>query len=256
MLAQFLTLSCLLCFFLMIRRPPRSTLFPYTTLFRSVLGAAVPGFCGSGPPAAGAGRVPRVQPRSEQYPEAVLGVAVPGFCGSGPPAAGAGQIRRVQLGSEQYSEAVLGVGVPGFGGTRACRHRDWCISAQVGSDANAQSLLVRGTVQNAPPGAFCHWPSSLAALTVVGGNQVVECFVGTGPVGQPVGVQKRDLTSSSFRDWLAGLTERLVHFVLVQDEVRAVLLEGRAGEDEEIRLRYRPHKPATRPIDAGLDQHM
>src|SRR3712207_7339719 len=27
----------LLCFFLMIRRPPRSTLFPYTTLFRSKL---------------------------------------------------------------------------------------------------------------------------------------------------------------------------------------------------------------------------
>src|SRR3712207_7400981 len=25
-----------MCFFLMIRRPPRSTLFPYTTLFRSV----------------------------------------------------------------------------------------------------------------------------------------------------------------------------------------------------------------------------
>src|SRR3990172_8443267 len=31
-----LHLVCLL-FFLMIRRPPRSTLFPYTTLFRSVL---------------------------------------------------------------------------------------------------------------------------------------------------------------------------------------------------------------------------
>src|SRR2546425_6329673 len=30
-----------LFFFLMIRRPPRSTLFPYTTLFRS----AQPGFC-------------------------------------------------------------------------------------------------------------------------------------------------------------------------------------------------------------------
>src|SRR5258708_21572517 len=29
-------------FFLMIRRPPRSTLFPYTTLFRSVAHAAVP----------------------------------------------------------------------------------------------------------------------------------------------------------------------------------------------------------------------
>src|SRR5260370_36080668 len=28
--------SSLLFFFLMIRRPPRSTLFPYTTLFRSV----------------------------------------------------------------------------------------------------------------------------------------------------------------------------------------------------------------------------
>src|ERR1039457_7582451 len=28
--------SIAVCFFLMIRRPPRSTLFPYTTLFRSV----------------------------------------------------------------------------------------------------------------------------------------------------------------------------------------------------------------------------
>src|SRR5437667_9108704 len=28
--------SCFSFFFLMIRRPPRSTLFPYTTLFRSV----------------------------------------------------------------------------------------------------------------------------------------------------------------------------------------------------------------------------
>src|SRR3712207_8420521 len=27
---------CVMFFFLMIRRPPRSTLFPYTTLFRSV----------------------------------------------------------------------------------------------------------------------------------------------------------------------------------------------------------------------------
>src|ERR1041385_6155854 len=30
-------------FFLMIRRPPRSTLFPYTTLFRSVAAAGQPG---------------------------------------------------------------------------------------------------------------------------------------------------------------------------------------------------------------------
>src|SRR3712207_7080101 len=28
-------MRCVCCFFLMIRRPPRSTLFPYTTLFRS-----------------------------------------------------------------------------------------------------------------------------------------------------------------------------------------------------------------------------
>src|SRR2546422_6986863 len=47
-------------FFLMIRRPPRSTLFPYTTLFRS-------GCCGaSRPAAAGPGRdAPR--PRSEEH---------------------------------------------------------------------------------------------------------------------------------------------------------------------------------------------
>src|SRR5260221_11959455 len=31
-------------FFLMIRRPPRSTLFPYTTLFRSVLPPEARGF--------------------------------------------------------------------------------------------------------------------------------------------------------------------------------------------------------------------
>src|SRR5256885_8609159 len=36
------TVACLFFFFLMIRRPPRSTLFPYTTLFRSVLAAALP----------------------------------------------------------------------------------------------------------------------------------------------------------------------------------------------------------------------
>src|SRR6476620_12240129 len=34
-------------FFLMIRRPPRSTLFPYTTLFRSALAPARSNFCGA-----------------------------------------------------------------------------------------------------------------------------------------------------------------------------------------------------------------
>src|SRR2546430_2782780 len=32
---NLLTFLCIFFFFLMIRRPPRSTLFPYTTLFRS-----------------------------------------------------------------------------------------------------------------------------------------------------------------------------------------------------------------------------
>src|SRR3712207_8007375 len=34
-------------FFLMIRRPPRSTLFPYTTLFRSTVAGAPGARCGS-----------------------------------------------------------------------------------------------------------------------------------------------------------------------------------------------------------------
>src|SRR5947209_10981649 len=35
MMCSLLQLFCVVFFFLMIRRPPRSTLFPYTTLFRS-----------------------------------------------------------------------------------------------------------------------------------------------------------------------------------------------------------------------------
>src|ERR1019366_10634149 len=34
-LCPFILVYCFSVFFLMIRRPPRSTLFPYTTLFRS-----------------------------------------------------------------------------------------------------------------------------------------------------------------------------------------------------------------------------
>src|SRR3712207_9084218 len=39
---MLLYICFMLFFFLMIRRPPRSTLFPYTTLFRSQLLAVVP----------------------------------------------------------------------------------------------------------------------------------------------------------------------------------------------------------------------
>src|SRR6266436_9556137 len=55
-------------FFLMIRRPPRSTLFPYTTLFRST-GRSV----GAGPAAAAAGtagrtsKLGRAAGRSEEH---------------------------------------------------------------------------------------------------------------------------------------------------------------------------------------------
>src|SRR3712207_8826515 len=41
---------CLFSFFLMIRRPPRSTLFPYTTLFRSRYGAPCTGILKVGVP--------------------------------------------------------------------------------------------------------------------------------------------------------------------------------------------------------------
>src|SRR5690348_18507439 len=49
--------ECFVFFFLMIRRPPRSTLFPYTTLFRSHRrGRAVPGASTGGPDSRTTGR--------------------------------------------------------------------------------------------------------------------------------------------------------------------------------------------------------
>src|SRR5258708_15041585 len=42
-MSSYHSLRSLLFFFLMIRRPPRSTLFPYTTLFRSVRQPPPPG---------------------------------------------------------------------------------------------------------------------------------------------------------------------------------------------------------------------
>src|SRR5262249_59414414 len=70
LLASFLltSVSCLpLFFFLMIRRPPRSTLFPYTTLFRSPASPARrrPG---AGSMSGERSRVRRTQrPRSEEH---------------------------------------------------------------------------------------------------------------------------------------------------------------------------------------------
>src|SRR3712207_9402682 len=47
---------CYFLFFLMIRRPPRSTLFPYTTLFRS---RGARRRSGGSPPSFARGRTPR-----------------------------------------------------------------------------------------------------------------------------------------------------------------------------------------------------
>src|SRR5215213_10400476 len=55
-------------FFLMIRRPPRSTLFPYTTLFRTPPPA--PGAAPAAPPAPSRpprAAAPALRPRSEEH---------------------------------------------------------------------------------------------------------------------------------------------------------------------------------------------
>src|SRR5207249_10277608 len=57
-------------FFLMTRRPPRSTLFPYTTLFRSAHRRRRPGALGRGPGGAGEDTrraQGRGAPRSEEH---------------------------------------------------------------------------------------------------------------------------------------------------------------------------------------------
>src|SRR2546429_5462049 len=55
----------------MIRRPPRSTLFPYTTLFRSPHGQEAPG-CAIRPPTPRSGAPPRT-PRARSRYEALGG---------------------------------------------------------------------------------------------------------------------------------------------------------------------------------------
>src|SRR2546422_11318320 len=83
MLYQQCAVSCFsFFFFLMIRRPPRSTLFPYTTLFRSPEGAhgsdgvrrptlprrpRVPRALGSAPVVVGAASAARRGARSEEH---------------------------------------------------------------------------------------------------------------------------------------------------------------------------------------------
>src|SRR5438067_13437274 len=63
---------CLFFFFLMLRRPPRSTLFPYTTLFRSAVVGIGSVHAGSAPNvipdrATLTGTVRATDPRSEEH---------------------------------------------------------------------------------------------------------------------------------------------------------------------------------------------
>src|ERR1043166_9950406 len=74
--ACFVLSSFVLFFFLMIRRPPRSTLFPYTTLFRS------PGGCGGSGPSRRS-RSPPGRFRSEEHTSELqsrFGISYAVFC--------------------------------------------------------------------------------------------------------------------------------------------------------------------------------
>src|SRR5436853_4971201 len=77
---HYLTVIGLLFFFLMIRRPPRSTLFPYTTLFRS-RGGRTRGRGGSRTPARSRshGGGPRDR-KSTRLNSSHLGISYAVFC--------------------------------------------------------------------------------------------------------------------------------------------------------------------------------
>src|SRR5947199_1364573 len=59
--------DCLLLFFLMVRRPPRSTLFPYTTLFRSTAAPCRGPQCSSSAHRTGRADVDEEHCRSEEH---------------------------------------------------------------------------------------------------------------------------------------------------------------------------------------------
>src|SRR5215469_15310726 len=59
----------------MIRRPPRSTLFPYTTLFRSILGP-----CGRGPVGPRERLLPRIDRKSTRLNSSHVEISYAVFC--------------------------------------------------------------------------------------------------------------------------------------------------------------------------------
>src|ERR1022692_1702253 len=77
-----LVLSCscfVFFFFLMIRRPPRSTLFPYTTLFRSILGRGKAATA-SGEDGEGARNLPILDRKSTRLNSSHLVISYAVFC--------------------------------------------------------------------------------------------------------------------------------------------------------------------------------
>src|SRR5256885_16075657 len=78
MLTYLYTICSFFFFFLMIRRPPRSTLFPYTTLFRSRAGPdrgrhrppAPAGTAGAAPPPPATARAGQPEPPAPDGPVA------------------------------------------------------------------------------------------------------------------------------------------------------------------------------------------
>src|SRR5947199_2839311 len=64
----------------MIRRPPRSTLFPYTTLFRSRRRGSAPPRPGAPAPVSGPRRCPRRDRKSTRLNSSHLGISYAVFC--------------------------------------------------------------------------------------------------------------------------------------------------------------------------------
>src|SRR2546422_11757833 len=102
----------------MIRRPPRSTLFPYTTLFRSLIGGTGPrDFIGAAVDLQqlvhhqGQARIEVIRLGGERREKAVLRLLLQALVGNDETEVAPGD-RMLRLESERAAECVLGLGRP------------------------------------------------------------------------------------------------------------------------------------------------